>query len=90
MCILQTAIDLLNNGYAVHLVADGCSSRSLTDRLFAIERLRQMGTIVTTHESALFQLVADKNHSKFKEIQTLVKNKTADTGLVPYLRPSLL
>jgi hypothetical protein len=63
-------------------VADGCSSRSLTDRLFALDRLRQMGAIVTTHESILFQLISDKNHPKFKEIQALLKNKSPDTGLL--------
>ena len=37
MCIQQTVIDLLSRGYEVHVVADGCSSRSQTDRIFALE-----------------------------------------------------
>jgi hypothetical protein len=82
VCILQTAIHLLKNGFSVHVVADGCSSRSLTDRFFAFDRLRQMGSVVTTHEAVLFQLVGDKNHEKFKEIQGLVKEKAPDTGLL--------
>ena len=82
VCILQTALNLLKNGYSVHLVADACSSRSLTDRLFALERLRQMGCVVTTHESVIFQLLGDKNHEKFKEIQAIVKEKSPDTGLL--------
>ena len=86
MCILQTALHLLKNGFSVHIVADACSSRSLTDRVFAIDRLRQMGCVVTTHESVLFQLLGDKNHEKFKEIQALVKEKAPDTGLLQ--RPS--
>jgi hypothetical protein len=79
---LQTAIHLIENGYSVHLVADASSSRSPTDRLFALDRLRQLGCVVTTHESVLFQLIGDKNHEKFKEIQSLVKNKSPDTGLL--------
>lgn len=63
-------------------MADGCSSRSLTDRFFAFDRLRQMGSVVTTHEAVLFQLVGDKNHEKFKEIQGLVREKAPDTGLL--------
>ena len=82
VCILQTAIHLLKNGFSVHVVADGCSSRSLTDRFFAFDRLRQMGSVVTTHEAVLFQLVGDKNHEKFKEIQGIVKEKGPDTGLL--------
>jgi nicotinamidase-related amidase len=31
-CIYHTAIDLLENGYTVHVVADACSSRSQSDR----------------------------------------------------------
>jgi nicotinamidase-related amidase len=80
--VLQTAIDLLRAGYSVHLVADGCSSRSPTDRMFALSRLRQLGSVVTTHESVIFQLVGDKNHEKFKEVQALVKTLPSDTGLL--------
>ena len=82
VCVLQTAIDLLNSGYQVHLVADATSSRSATDRLFAFDRLRQAGCVVTTYESVLFQLINDKNHEKFKEIQNLVKTQAPDTGLL--------
>ena len=82
VCVQQTALDLLSDGISVFIIADGCSSRTLTDRLFAIERLRQVGAIVTTHESILFQLVGDKDHPKFKDIQTLVKDKAPDTGFL--------
>ena len=89
MCVLQTAIDLILSGVNVHIVADGCSSRSPTDRLFAIDRLRQMGAVITTYESVLFQLINDKNHDKFKEIQALVKGQSPDTGLLIRPNPSL-
>lgn len=86
VCVLQTAIDLIANGYTVQVVADGCSSRSLSDRLLALDRLKQMGAVVTTYESVLFQLINDKNHEKFKDIQNLVKVQAPDTGLLA--RPS--
>jgi hypothetical protein len=72
----------LTDGIAVHLVADGCSSRSLTDRLFAIDRLRHAGVVITTHEALLFQLLGDKENPKFKDVQALVKDKAHDTGLL--------
>ena len=55
--------------------------RSNVDRLFALSRLRQAGAILTTTESVLFQLIADKNHENFKEIQGLVKTLPPDAGL---------
>lgn len=81
MCVLQTAIDLISNGYHVQVVADASSSRTLTDRRLAFDRLRQLGVVVTSYESVLFQLVGDKNHEKFKEIQGIVKTVAPDTGI---------
>ncbi|XP_072019952.1 LOW QUALITY PROTEIN: isochorismatase domain-containing protein 1-like [Amphiura filiformis] len=81
VCIQQTALDLLAKGYDVHIIADGCSSRSMMDRMFAYERLRQAGAIVTTSESTMFQLVGDKDHPEFKKVQALVKTSAPTSGL---------
>ncbi|XP_060596140.1 isochorismatase domain-containing protein 1-like [Ruditapes philippinarum] len=82
VCIQQTVIDLLERGIEVHIVADACSSRSQMDRQFAYERFRAMGVTVTTSEAILLQLVGDKNHAKFKEIQGLIKTSAPVSGLV--------
>uniref|UniRef100_H2ZRB6 Isochorismatase domain-containing protein 1 n=1 Tax=Ciona savignyi TaxID=51511 RepID=H2ZRB6_CIOSA len=81
VCVQQTAIDLISRGYEVHLLADATSSRSPSDRLCAFKRLRKLGVFVTTTEAVLLQLVTDKNHEKFKEIQNLIKVLPPDTGL---------
>uniref|UniRef100_H3ANN9 Isochorismatase domain-containing protein 1 n=1 Tax=Latimeria chalumnae TaxID=7897 RepID=H3ANN9_LATCH len=73
VCIQQTALDLTGRGLEVHIVSDATSSRSMMDRMFALERLARAGIIVTTSEAILLQLVADKDHPKFKEIQNLIK-----------------
>ncbi|XP_076452422.1 isochorismatase domain-containing protein 1-like [Babylonia areolata] len=85
VCIQQTVIDLLTRGFEVHVVADGCSSRSQMDRMFALERFRHMGATVTTSEAVLLQLVADKDHPKFKEVQALIKVSAPQSGLTPNL-----
>ncbi|KAJ8036583.1 Isochorismatase domain-containing protein 1 [Holothuria leucospilota] len=81
VCVEQTAIDLVTRGLDVHVVADATSSRSMMDRMFAFERLRQAGVIVTTSEAVMFQLVGDKENPKFKEVQALVKNLAPTSGL---------
>ncbi|XP_077993695.1 isochorismatase domain-containing protein 1-like [Glandiceps talaboti] len=85
VCVQQTTLDLLAKGIDVHVVADACSSRSQMDRLFAYERLRQAGAVVTTSEATLLQLVGDKNHDKFKQIQGLIKVSAPLSGLVSEL-----
>uniref|UniRef100_A0A672K798 Isochorismatase domain-containing protein 1 n=1 Tax=Sinocyclocheilus grahami TaxID=75366 RepID=A0A672K798_SINGR len=37
VCIQQTALDLMGRGFEVHIVADASSSRSMMDRMFALE-----------------------------------------------------
>ncbi|XP_041438150.1 isochorismatase domain-containing protein 1 isoform X1 [Xenopus laevis] len=82
VCIQQTALDLIGRGVEVHIVADATSSRSMMDRMFALERLARNGIIITTSEAILLQLVADKDHPKFKEIQNLIKASAPESGLL--------
>jgi len=85
VCIQQTVIDLLKRDIEVHVVADAVSSRSQADRLVALERFRAMGATVTTSEAVLLQMVGDKDHPAFKQIQGLIKVSAPDTGLAPKL-----
>ncbi|XP_043573985.1 isochorismatase domain-containing protein 1 [Chiloscyllium plagiosum] len=82
VCIQQTALDLIGRGLEVHIVADATSSRSMMDRMFALERLARTGIIITTSEAILLQLVADKDHPHFKEIQNLIKASAPESGLL--------
>lgn len=46
------------------------------------QRLARTGIIITTSESILLQLVADKEHPKFKEIQNIIKASAPESGLL--------
>ncbi|KAL0985149.1 hypothetical protein UPYG_G00153460 [Umbra pygmaea] len=83
-CIACTTFDLLERGMDVHIVADAVSSRSQTDRLFSLSRLRQSGAFLTTTEAVLLQLVQDAKHPKFREIQKLLAQPSPDTALVAF------
>ncbi|KAL5469419.1 hypothetical protein EMCRGX_G030672 [Ephydatia muelleri] len=85
VCVQQTTLDLLGRGYDVHIVADGVSSRSQVDRMFALERMRQAGAFISTSESILFELLHDSKHPKFKEVQAIIKNPAPDSGLLTKL-----
>ncbi|XP_039769307.1 isochorismatase domain-containing protein 2 isoform X2 [Ornithorhynchus anatinus] len=78
----STALDLLDRGLDVHVVADACSSRSQVDRLLALSRMRQSGAFLTTSESLILQLVRDAAHPRFKEVQKLIKHPAPDSGLL--------
>ena len=73
VCIMQTAIDLLDNGYIPVIVEDCVSSRNPNDKKIAIERMRKEGAIITTYESLLFELLRQSGTDSFKKISKLVK-----------------
>jgi hypothetical protein len=74
VCVLQTTLDLLSEGYEVHIVTDAVSSQDKQDRKIALERLKQSGAFLTTSESAIFMLMGDTSYPKFKEISNLMKD----------------
>jgi nicotinamidase-related amidase len=43
VCVIATAIDLLLRRFNVHVVADAVSSRTQTDRILALERMKKIG-----------------------------------------------
>jgi nicotinamidase-related amidase len=73
VCVLQTALDLLEEGLQPVLVTDCVNSRKPKDKEMAIQRLIQAGVIPTTYESLLFELTVNAKNPVFKEISKLVK-----------------
>jgi nicotinamidase-related amidase len=73
VCVQQTALDLLANGYQVHIIRDAVSSRKTTDADAALARLQNAGAVITTTEAALFELLERAGTPQFKEISQLVK-----------------
>jgi len=73
VCVQQTALDLIEEGYRVFLVNDAVSSRDNTDKKFAQRRICEAGAIGTTYEAILFELVGDARNDGFKQISGIVK-----------------
>lgn len=73
VCILQTALDLIDLGFIPVIVEDCTSSRNPNDKKIAMERLKQEGAMVTTYESILFELCQTADSAEFKTISKLIK-----------------
>lgn len=73
ICVLQTVIDLVGEGYIPVLVTDCISSRRESDRIYAIERAKQEGAIITTYEAILFELLQKAGTEQSKKIQRLIR-----------------
>jgi nicotinamidase-related amidase len=73
ICVNQTVHDLLANDFKVHLLTDCVDSRNMADRKAATRKMQMSGAIFSTVEMALFELMRDSRHEKFREIQKLIK-----------------
>ena len=73
VCVYQTAIDLISNGYNVHLVADAVSSRTPENRQIGIDAIKSAGAKITSTEMVLFELLRTAADPKAKELFKIVK-----------------
>jgi nicotinamidase-related amidase len=73
VCVYQTAIDLKENGYSVHVAADAVSSRTKENSDTGIAAMKSAGAHVTSTEMVLFELLRSAGDAKFKEIYKIVK-----------------
>lgn len=73
VCVYQTAVDLISNGYNVHLVADAVSSRTPENRRIGIEAMKSAGAKITSAEMVLFEMLRTAADPKAKEFFKIVK-----------------
>lgn len=68
VCVLQTAIGLLEAGYQVFVVADAVSSRSAQDKELALARMRALGVQIVSREMVFFEWVQQAGTAEFKQL----------------------
>ncbi len=73
VCVLQTAIDAVNEGYQVIVVSDAVASRKPEDRCTALKLMAANGVHVMSAESVLFMLLGSAKNPAFKTISKLVR-----------------
>jgi nicotinamidase-related amidase len=73
VCLMQTALGLLEEEVEVWVVTDACSSRTERNRDAAFDRLAGAGAELVTTEMVAFEWLRDAGHPRFKEVLTIVK-----------------
>jgi nicotinamidase-related amidase len=72
VCVSQTAHDLLDRGIEVHVASDAVSSRTLENKELGLHKMEGSGAVLTSVETALFELVGAAGTDEFKQVQRLV------------------
>jgi nicotinamidase-related amidase len=73
VCVSQTAHELVAGGVEVHVARDAVSSRSAENRELGLRKMEGAGAVLTSVETALFELLGEAGTPEFKEVQALVK-----------------
>jgi nicotinamidase-related amidase len=73
VCVLQTGMDLIKEGYQFQLVADGVASRTAQNRDIGVDLLRVAKAVITSAEIVVFQWAKRANTEDFRKILPIVK-----------------
>jgi nicotinamidase-related amidase len=73
VCLLQTCLDLLHDGFQVHVAADAVCSRNAEHKRLALEHMRRAGAIVTCVEAAVYQMLGVAGTPEFKDLLPLFR-----------------
>lgn len=73
VCLLQTALDLMDDEFEVWVVTDACGSRTERNRDAAFDRLAGAGAELVTTEMVAFEWLGSCEHPAFKDALALIK-----------------
>jgi nicotinamidase-related amidase len=73
ICVMQTALGALREGYMVHVAADAVSSRTELNWQIGLDRMRSAGAIVSSTEMMIYELLRSSGAPAFKELLPYLK-----------------
>jgi nicotinamidase-related amidase len=82
ICVMQTVLDLLNQGFHVFICVDAVSSRYAIDVKIALKRMQQAGAVLVTSETCVYELLETAANPVFKEISAMVQERMRQIGPV--------
>ena len=66
ICVLQTALGALNQGYIVHVAADAVGSRTELNCRLGLDRMRTAGAVISSTEMIIYELLGGSGTAAFK------------------------
>jgi nicotinamidase-related amidase len=68
ICVTQTALAALREGYMVHVASDAVSSRAEWNRNIGLERMRSAGAVISSTEMIIYELLGSSGTEAFKRM----------------------
>lgn len=80
VCVNQTVLDLLESGAEVHVAEDAVASRFDENKRVGLHKMERAGAVLTSVETALFELLGRAGTDQFKEVQKLILEYAPNPG----------
>ncbi|MCL4217599.1 MAG: hydrolase [Candidatus Hydrogenedentes bacterium] len=74
VCVMQTALKAVEEGYEVFVVRDAIGSRRVAEYEAGLERMREAGVVLVTVEMAMFEILRQAGTPEFKKVLPLIKS----------------
>jgi nicotinamidase-related amidase len=68
ICVMQTALGALREGYLVHVASDAVGSRTEWNWKIGLERMRAAGAVISSTEMMIYELMRASSSAAFKEL----------------------
>src|ERR1700751_1775116 len=68
ICVMQTALGALREGYLVHVASDAVSSRTEWNWKIGLERMRAAGAVISSTEMMIYELMRSSSSAAFKQL----------------------
>ncbi len=68
ICVMQTALGALEQGYLVHVASDAVGSRAESNWKIGLERMRDAGCVISSTEMMMYELLRQSGSPAFKEL----------------------
>jgi nicotinamidase-related amidase len=73
ICVMQTALAGLREGYLVHIASDAVSSRTEWNWKIGLDRMQSAGAVISSTEMMIYELMRSSSSPAFKEMLPYLK-----------------